>query len=216
MIKMLKLDSREVWLNKRQGYIGGSEASSVIGKNPYMSNIDLWEKKTGRRQGADISDNPLVKYGHDAEEYLRELFKLDFPDYEVGYEENNLWINDRYPFAHASLDGWLTDKDGRTGVLEIKTTNILQSMQKEKWHDRIPDNYYVQVLHYMAVMEAEFACLKAQLKFDYDGDIMLTVRHYWIERSDVESDIEYLMQAEEKFSEQIRSGKCPALVLPDF
>lgn len=216
MIKMLKLDSKEAWLNKRQGYIGGSEASSVIGKNPYMSNIDLWEKKTGRRQGADISDNPLVKYGHDAEKYLRELFKLDFPDYEVGYEENNLWINDRYPFAHASLDGWLNDKDGRTGVLEIKTTNILQSMQKEKWHDRIPDNYYVQVLHYLAVMEADFACLKAQLKFDYDGDIVLTTRHYWIERSDVESDIEYLMQAEEKFAEQIRSGKCPALVLPDF
>ena len=213
--KMYQLGSREEWLEKRRDYIGGSEASSVIGKNPYMSNVELWEQKTGRRKPGDISDNPFVKYGHDAEIYLRELFKLDFPDYKVEYEENNLWVNDRYPFAHASLDGWLTDKDGRTGVLEIKTTNILQSMQKEKWRDRIPDNYYVQVLHYMAVMEADFACLKAQLKFDYDGDIVLTVRHYWIERKDVEGDLEYLMQAEERFSEQLKGDKCPALILPE-
>ena len=49
----------------------------------------------------------------------------------------------------ASLDGELVDQDGRKGILEIKTTNILQSMQYEKWKDRIPDNYYIQVLHYL-------------------------------------------------------------------
>ena len=212
---MFKLGSRDEWLEKRKGYIGGSEASSVVGKNPYMSNVDLWELKKGIKAPDDLSGNPLVQYGHDAESYLRELFKLDFPELEVNYEDNNLWINDRYPFAHASLDGWLVDKDGRLGVLEIKTTSILQSMQRERWHDRIPDNYYVQVLHYMAVMEADFACLKAQLKFDYDGDIVLTTRHYWLERKDAEGDIEYLMQAEKQFSEQLRGDKCPALLLPE-
>ena len=101
----------------------------------------------------DISDKPYVRYGHDAEPLLRELFKLDFPDYKVGYRDNNLFLNSRYPWAHASLDGWLEDPEGRTGILEIKTTEILQSMQKEKWKDRIPDNYYLQVLHYMMVMK---------------------------------------------------------------
>ena len=212
--KMTTLGSREEWLKARKGYIGGSDASSIVGKNPYMTNVELWERKKGISEGADISDNPLVRYGHDAEEHLRELFKLDFPEYELGYAENNLWTNDKYPFAHGSLDGWLKDKDGRFGVLEIKTTSILQSMQREKWNRRIPDNYYCQVLWYMAVTEAQFACLKAQLKCDYDGDIVLTTRHYWLEREEVQDDIDYLMEAGAKFAECIQNDVRPALVLP--
>ena len=43
--------------------------------------------------------------------------------------------NEKYQWAHASLDGELTDQDGRKGILEIKTTNILQSMQRENGND---------------------------------------------------------------------------------
>ena len=214
MPKMTVLGSRDKWLEARKSYIGGSDASSIVGKNPYMSNVDLWELKKGIRTAEDISDNPLVKYGHDAEMYLRELFRLDFPEYLVDYVDNNLWTNEKYPFAHASLDGWLVDRNGRKGVLEIKTTSILQSMQREKWDRRIPDNYYCQVLWYMAVLEADFACLKAQLKCDYDGDIVLTTRHYWIEREEVQSDIDYLMEAGREFAESLKGDKRPALILP--
>lgn len=56
---------------------------------------------------------PYVKYGTEAEKHLRELFKLDYPQYQVGYVENNMFTNDKYPWAHASLDGWLMDRDGR-------------------------------------------------------------------------------------------------------
>ena len=215
-ITMLELGSRDEWLQARGKRIGGSEASAVVGLNPYMSNTDLWSIKTGRREAEDISDKPYVRYGHDAEPLLRELFKLDFPDYKVGYRDNNLFLNSRCPWAHASLDGWLEDPEGRTGVLEIKTTEILQSMQKEKWKDRIPDNYYLQVLHYMMVMEADFACLKAQLKYDYDGDIYLQIRHYWIERQDVENDIRILSEKEEEFWHHMQNGTRPATLLPEI
>ena len=215
-ITMLELGSRDEWLQARGKRIGGSEASAVVGLNPYMSNTDLWSIKTGRREAEDISDKPYVRYGHDAEPLLRELFKLDFPDYKVGYRDNNLFLNSRYPWAHASLDGWLQDPEGRTGILEIKTTEILQSMQKEKWKDRIPDNYYLQVLHYMMVMEADFACLKAQLKYDYDGDIYLQIRHYWIERQDVENDIRILSEKEEEFWHHMQNGTRPATLLPEI
>ena len=215
-ITMLELGSRDEWLQARGKRIGGSEASAVVGFNPYMSNTDLWSIKTGRREAEDISDKPYVRYGHDAEPLLRELFKLDFPDYKVGYVDNNLFLNSRYPWAHASLDGWLQDPEGRTGILEIKTTEILQSMQKEKWKDRIPDNYYLQVLHYMMVMEADFACLKAQLKYDYDGDIYLQIRHYWIERQDVENDIRILSEKEEEFWHHMQNSTRPATLLPEI
>ena len=215
-VQMIQLKSREEWLEKRKNRIGGSEASCVLGMNPYKSNVELWEIKTGKAEAEDISDKPYVVYGNNAEDFLRELFKLDFPDYKVGYIENNMFINDKYPFAHASLDGWLTDKNGRKGILEIKTTNILQSMQKEKWKDRIPDNYYLQVLHYLMVTEFDFAILKAQLKYDYSEGLYLNTRHYMIERSEVEEDIEFLKKAEIEFFEMVQADKKPALILPEI
>lgn len=216
MVTMKTFRGREDWLQARRGFIGGSDASAVVGLNPYKDNVTLWLEKTGQAVAEDISEKPYVKYGTQAEDHLRELFKLDFPEYQVFYEPDNMWFNDRFPFAHASLDGWLADQDGRQGILEIKTTNILQSMQKEKWNQRIPDNYYIQLLHYLMVTEFDFAILKAQLKFDYGGDIVMHTRHYMIERSEVEQDIEYLQSSEKTFWEQVQARKQPALILPEI
>lgn len=215
MLKMYVCENRSQWLGKRSKRIGGSEAASIIGLNPWRTNLELWEIKTGRKIPKDISQNAVVQYGIQAEEHLRELFKLDYPRYTVDYIENNLWINDDYSYAHASLDGWLTDEAGRKGVLEIKTTNIQNHAMGEKWKDRIPDNYYVQILHYMAIMEADFAILKAQLKYDYAGEeVFAMIKHYKIERADVQDDIEYLMQAEEEFSRYMAEDTPPPLILP--
>lgn len=217
MIEMNILPGRGAWLEARSHYIGGSDAAAVLGLNPYKSNLELWQEKTGLVVPEDISEKPYVKYGHAAEGCLRELFALDFPEYEVGYTENNIWLNDAFPFAHASLDGWLTDQDGRKGILEIKTTNILQSMQKEKWDHRIPDNYYIQVLHYLMVTEFDFAVLKAQLKYEFQGgDVMLHTKHYKIERSEVQQDILYLAQKEVDFWKKVQAKKKPALLLPEI
>lgn len=214
MVEMIQLKDRAEWLEARKNRIGGSDAACIVGMNPYRSNVELWEIKTGQVEAEDISDKPYVKYGSEAEQHLRELFKLDFPQYKVSYVEDNMWLNSKYPFAHASLDGWLEDEKGRRGVLEIKTTNILQSMQREKWNNRIPDNYYIQVLHYLMVTEFDFAVLKAQLKYDYDGDIFLTTKHYLIEREEVQEDIDFLEKAERKFFECIKEDRKPNLVLP--
>ena len=216
-LKMLVLGDREEWLEARAGRIGGSDASAILGLNPYRTNIELWQIKTGQLTPEDISDKPYVKYGTEAEQHLRKLFELDFPEYEMGYVENNMFLNDDYPFAHASLDGWLTEKaTGRTGVWECKTTNILQSMQKEKWNHRIPDNYYIQLLHYLLVTGWDFAVLKAQLKYEFDGDVYLQTKHYRIERSEVEEDIRILEAAERTFWKQVQERKRPALILPEI
>ena len=213
MVEMRILKNHNEWLANRNR-IGGSDASAIVGMNPYMSNVDLWEIKTGLKAQKDISDEPYVKYGTEAEKYLRRLFKLDFPEYELKYYENNIWTNTNYPFGHASLDGWLVDQDGRLGVWECKTTNILQSQQKEKWNQRIPDNYYIQILHYLMVTGFEFAILKAQLKSEFDGNVYLQTKHYKIERADVEEDIKYLADAEAKFWDQVQKKTRPALILP--
>lgn len=213
---MMQLGSREEWLQARAGRIGGSDASAILGMNPYRTNIELWQIKTGQLVPEDISDKPYVKYGTEAEQYLRELFKLDFPEYQVCYEENNMFLNGKYPFGHASLDGWLIDQNGRLGVWECKTTNILQSMQKEKWDHRIPDNYYIQILHYLLITEFDFAILKAQLKSEFGGEIYIQTKHYKIERSEVQADIDLLEASERKFWKQVQERKRPDLILPNI
>ena len=214
-VKMELCANREAWLSSRR-IIGGSDAACIIGMNPWKSNVELWLEKTGQCDPDDISESPLVKYGTQAEAPLRQLYKLDYPDMKVEYKRNNLWINDDYPWAHASLDGWMTDKAGRKGILEIKTTNVMSSRHKEEWKDRIPDNYYCQLLHYLAVTQFDFAILKAQLKWDIEGSVYCQVKHYQIERADVENDIKYLMDAEKKFAEDVENRHKPALILPEI
>ena len=115
---------------------------------------------------------------------------------------------------HASLDGELLDSTGRHGILEIKTTNILQGSQWEKWRDKIPDNYFCQVLHYLAVTEYDFAVLKAQIKSGQGERMRIETRHYFIERKEVEEDIECLVESERKFWNCVITGTRPDLILP--
>lgn len=213
-VKKYIFGSREEWLKARKNHIGGSDASACVGMNPYKDNIQLWEEKTGLIAPEDISDKDYVQYGTKAEMHLRELFAMDFPEYQVSYDENNMFLNTDYPWMHASLDGELLDLDGRHGTLEIKTTQLMQGMQREKWDNRIPDNYYCQVLHYLAVTGYEFAVLKAQIKSEWGGELRITTKHYHIERKDVEEDIRYLVEKEKRFWDCVVSGRRPDLILP--
>ena len=64
--------NRKDWLEGRKDLhgIGGSDAAAALGLNPWRSNLDLWEIKTGRKAAPDISDNERVRYGQNAEEYI--------------------------------------------------------------------------------------------------------------------------------------------------
>lgn len=204
------------WLAGRMNGIGGSDASAVVGMNPYKTNIELFEEKTGRRIQEDISEKPYVIYGKQAEEYIRELFRLDYPEYQVEHHEFRILQSLSYPFMQASLDGELTDQERRRGILEIKTTNILQSMQYEKWKDRIPDNYYIQVLHYLLVTGYDFVVLRAHLVSEWGRDRRTTVKHYFIEREEVREDLDMLLKEEKKFWAYVESGRKPPLILPEI
>lgn len=213
---MPEITTHKQWLKARLSGIGASEASVVIGCNPYMDNVDLWKIKTGRKKAEDISNKACVQYGHAAEEYIRQLFALDYPQYIVTYGGAfDMVHHPEYPFIFATLDGRLQEvQTGRFGVLEIKTTEILRSMQKEKWKGQIPPNYYVQVLHQLLATGWDFAVLHAQLKFTYQGDIRSERRSYFIERQEVQEDLRYLLQEELNFWGYVQRDEEPPLVLP--
>lgn len=196
-------ENHEKWLLGRKQGIGGSDASAVVGYNPYKSNIDLWEEKTNQKEPEDISNKPYIKYGHDAEPMLVKLFALDYPQHEVNYNDNyRVNYHDEHDFIFCTRDCDLLDKEtGKKGALEIKTTEILNSMHKEKWDNQIPNNYYCQVLQYFITdKELEFVWVKAQIKSDYgEGNIRLITKHYYFTREQCQEDIDWLLTHEINF-----------------
>lgn len=213
-VEMHKCKNHASWLKNRHKYIGGSDVACIMGLNVWKNNVQLFREKKGLVEPADLSDNPLVAYGSKAEEFIRELFALDHPELKVDYVPNNSWHNTIYPFAAASLDGWTQDENGRKGILEIKTATITSSQQANKWKDgHIPDNYYCQVLYYLGVTEFEYVDLRARLKYEFPDNKYLVERDYHIERSEVEEDIETIMQAAAVFAEALRKNKEPSLLL---
>lgn len=218
--KIIKINSQTEWLKNRTKGIGGSDAACILGQNPYKTNIDLWKEKTGRTQAKDISDKPEVKYGKEAEAPLRELFKLDYPQYVVEYAPFDLHQHNEYPFIQGTFDGELFDINQfmLKGIFECKTSEIKQKTDWLKWKDQIPQNYFCQLLHYMAIDEEYKYCkLKAQLKYYVDDEeVCLTTKHYHILRETYKKDIELLIQEEIKFWEYVEKDKEPPLKLPEI
>lgn len=216
---ILKPKDREEWLEMRQKVgIGGSDAGTVLGLNPWCSNLQLWRYKTGQEQPEDISDKPAVIFGKRAEEHIRELFRLDYPQYDIKYNEFWMYVNDELPWQFATLDGeiWETLSDETEimiGILEIKTTTIQNRSQWDEWENGIPQRYYAQVLHQLSATGCEFAILRAYIRWYRDGELRVTVRDYRIERKDVLDDIAYLCEQEQRFIECVNTGKPPSAII---
>lgn len=209
--------SREDWLKERRKGLGGSDAAAVLGLSPWKTNVELWEEKTGRREEKDISADSYVQYGVAAEPVIRAQFALDYPQYEVLHEENVSIASSDHPQLRASLDGKLIEREtGRVGVLEIKAAMINSRADRDKWNDAVPQHYFLQVLHNMAVIVADFAILKARLVSNWNNDLWVAERSYLFERDEHKTDISYLVEKELAFWALVESDTRPDLILPEI
>lgn len=214
MLKLVRYENREEWLKARKQFLGGSDVACILGLNPYKTNLQLYREKVGLVEAPDLSGNAAVEYGTKAEEHIRALFQLDHSELKVEYDGNHSWLNDKYPFAAASLDGRSEEKEtGRKGILEIKTAIITSKAQAEKWNNRIPDNYYCQVVYYLGVTEWDFIDLRARLRHEYPGNRYIVERDYHIERSECEEDIPIVMEAAAMFYDRLKKKEEPPLLL---
>lgn len=223
---ILKPVDHSAWLEARKRGLGGSDAGAAVGVNKYRSNIDLWREKTGLTEHEDISDKPSVKFGKQAEKHIRALFALEHPEYSLEYHELYMYINDDHPFIYATLDGELTDENGRRGVLEIKTAAIQNAAQWREWIGkdpntgealpRIPNAYYAQVLHQLAATGWDFVILFAYIRTPYNNRAAARMLERRIERADVEDDIAYLIAQEAAFWQTVERKEQPPLILPQI
>jgi len=205
------------WLAFRTNGIGGSDASAIFGENPYKTNVDLWREKCGMVAPKTVTCAEAVEYGKNAEKYLVGLFALDYPQYKVTQQKKTVYVHDN-GFMFASLDGLLTEKKTKEkGILETKTSLIFASMAREKWKNGIPQNYFIQVLHYLAVTGFSYAYLKAQLKnTDDSGETRLSTWHYPIKAADFKDEIGYLIEKETEFWNCVTHRKQPNLIIKSF
>lgn len=183
----------DVWLEHRRNAIGGSDASSIIGLNPWSSPYTVWADKLGKLPPKE--DNEAMRLGRDLEDYVAKRFTE-----KTGKKvrrENAIIYNDDYPFAHANVDRMVVGEDAG---LECKTTSVL-NLKKFK-NGAFPGNYYVQCVHYLMVT----GC-----KRWYLGVLVLGEGFYdfTIERD--EEEIAALAKSEKEFWEYVQT-KTPPMV----
>lgn len=199
--EVIRLKDRSEWLDRRQKRIGGSDASALIGMNPWKTKAELWDDKVaGIRK--EIS-SPAIEYGTKAEEHIRELFALKHPDLDVQYEPDVILDSKLYDWMAYSPDGLLVD-GGLKGIWECKTHLVHGKVDYAEWNDRIPDAYYIQVLHGLLVTGFDFVILTAELRWQ-DGQAR--INEYRIERREVTGDLEWLEETERSEIERFYKAK---------
>ena len=205
------------WLALRMKGIGASDAAAVLGLSNWKSNQELWEEKVGLRQPKDLSENERVKYGQAAEKHLVALFKLQYADrYKVRVDKNVVYFRNGFQFA--SLDGELTDLEtGDKGVHEDKTVLADSSLVWEEWKDKIPNTYYVQVIHQLLVTGWKFVIINPEFRWvDKEGEIATRTRRIKIRAEDVAQDLKILDEAEHEFWGYVQRKERPPLALPNI
>ena len=212
MLKRIECATREEWLAARmmQG-IGASEAAAAVGMSPWMTPLDLWKLKTGQTGTKDLSGNDAVLLGVRMEPILRDFYIKEHTEYALDYHPFDILYREDRPWIFATLDGELTDKDGRKGILEIKTGTPNGRAGWEAWSGgQMPKNYYCQTLHQLLATEYDFVRLFACL---YSMDGTKTLKEYEIEREEVKEDLDWLLAEEKRFWGYVERREMPPMPL---
>ena len=172
---------REEWLQWRKKGIGGSDAATVLGLNPYSSLLTLYADKLGLLP--EREDNEQMRQGRDLEQYVADRFME-----ATGKKVKRL----NAMLAHPDHDWMLADVDrlvvGEKALLECKTTSVYNKSDFEG--GEIPPYYYVQVQHYLAV---------TGLPVGYLAVLVLNRGFYWYQIDADPNEQAALIAAEEKF-----------------
>lgn len=185
--------TEEEWLDYRRGGIGGSDVSIIFGVSHFRCNRELYYDKLGIKPLRAAEDETWLQkeMGHVLEDLVAKVFsrKTGLKVFEV----KKMFSHPLYPFMRADVDRFVIDKDGRTGILECKTTNY---QNKDAWAgEKYPYQYELQIRHYMAVMNLDFAyiaCLWGNSENDF--------AYRYVER-DLEFEDE-IIEAEQYFWEE--------------
>lgn len=183
------------WLEYRKQGIGGSDASVVCGISRYKSPVELWMEKTNQIPCQEAGE--AAYWGTQLEAMVRTEFSK-----RTGVEVRRvlqLLQNVEHPFMLANLDGVCEHPDLGTCVFEAKTASAYKAGE---WDDAIPDEYMLQIQHYMAVTGYQGAYIAVLI----GGN---TFRWRFVARD--EGLIASLIELEADFWNHVKDGTPPPL-----
>lgn len=188
--------SNEEWHSYRNKGIGGSDVSVICGINKYKSIIQLWMEKTNQNEVKQAGE--AAYWGNIMEPIIRSEF-TNRTNITVSIVKAILQ-HPTHDFMLANVDGMINDTIVGECIFEAKTASVFK---QDDWvDDKIPEEYMLQIQHYMAVTgynRTFIAVLIGGNKFEYK----------LIERDD--ELIEMIIKLEEDFWNHVLSNTMPPL-----
>jgi len=190
---MLTVEQKEM----RKGGIGGSDAAVVCGLSPFKSPYQLYLEKRGEAPASD-EETLQQRLGNLLEAPVAELYSE-----QTGrtLRRQPMARHIQYPWMLANIDRQIIKDPRGPGIYEGKTTNEWSGADLHGAED-IPDYYYLQGQHYMAVYDYVWASF---------GILIGTARFVWfdIERND--EVIAELIAREAEFMDRVLNGNPPPI-----
>lgn len=144
--KLERFDSREAWLNARQGSIGASESAAVVGLSGYQSAYSLWVTKTEPPRIEPMDD--IARWGLLLEpaillEFVRQSgIETDAaPAYSIARDPNR-------PHVSCSFDAI-----AGIAPVQLKTAHFQAG---KVWAKEVPPAYLCQVQQEIHIADADF------------------------------------------------------------
>lgn len=132
--------THEQWLKERQGGIGGSDISAILGLNAYKSKLDVYHEKVAESV-EDVQNEDMLR-GTLLEDFVAQMYSKLSGD-EIRKPKRKIFRHRNYDYIRASVDRFYGKE---SNILECKTS------AKKITHDNIYPSWVCQVQWYMMVL----------------------------------------------------------------
>lgn len=200
--------NEDKWREARKHSIGASDAAAVMGISPWKTEAQLWDEKANGK-ALDFNNSDTVR-GHRSENHILELYGIE-TGRKIFSGERIMLMSNSNPFMSCTLDGIdFTDEDNPI-IIEVKSVKFSHG----EWSDdKIPDYYFTQLLHQLAVTGWSEAILLVRFTRN-EGWESASERLYHVKREDVQDQIDKLVRKESKFwNEYVVNMKRPPCRMP--
>ena len=135
--------SREEFLARRKQGIGGSDVAAVLDVSPYRTPYQVWLDKTG--QAPEREETEILHFGQVLEQVIADEYVRR--NGAKVQRRNAMYQHKDHPELVANIDRYIVG--GK--ILECKTCNAFAADKFGKDGDSVPDEYLLQVQHYMHI-----------------------------------------------------------------
>jgi putative phage-type endonuclease len=192
--------SRAEWLKLRQKGIGGSDVAAILGLSKWKTPLQVYYDKTG--EVVESEPNAKMIAGIKLENVIADWF-TEQTGFKT-YKDNKIRYHAINPVLLANIDRIIINDKGERGILEIKTTS---DFAFQHWHDEIPEDYYLQILHYLNVLDLQYGYFAILINgWDF--------RYYEVKRHQLLIDL-FTGQVLDWWDEHIIKGIPPEPVNPE-